>query len=143
MNGIDALYKVRSAEQELLELRMQIDRLEWSLLPSGISYDKDNVQSSPRNQMEEKMPEIIDLISMYERRMKALLALKIECEKIMEQMENPLHRVMIQKYFFDGKTYEKIAEELNYTDRWIAEQMKRAKAKFNKDFMLIHPTSVI
>lgn len=61
----DEVYKFltrpRRIEREVLRLRARIDELNASLLPSGIRYDKDRVQTSPGDPLTQVMVQIDQL----------------------------------------------------------------------------------
>ena len=66
------LGRVRNLIRKEQKLRRHIEELRLSLLPSGIRYDKDKVQTSPLDQMLEALSEI----DHYERkRLKVVKAL--------------------------------------------------------------------
>ncbi len=110
------LGRVRNLTRKELKLRRHIEELRYSLLPSGIRYDKDKVQTSPMDQMLEVLSEI----DRYEReRLKVVKALidirSIIARKIIVLPEKEYY--VLSQYYLRLRTIKEISEDLQITER--------------------------
>ena len=109
---------VRSLRKKEKRLREQIEDLRYSLLPSGITYDKEKVQTSPENltlntfarldEIEGELRQIV--VKLYSARVaitnKALIL-------------PPKERQVILRYYVDCWTIARVSDELKITDRHV------------------------
>ena len=104
------LGRVRNLTRKELKLRRHIEELRYSLLPSGIRYDKDKVQTSPIDQMLEVLSEI----DRYEReRLKVVKALidirSIIARKIIVLPEKEYY--VLSQYYLHLRTIKEVSED--------------------------------
>ena len=109
---------VRSLRKKEKRLREQIEGLRFSLLPSGITYDKEKVQTSPEDstlntfaQLDEIEGELRQIVvKLYSARVaitnKALIL-------------PPKERQVILRYYVDCWTIARVSDELKITDRHV------------------------
>ena len=109
---------VRSLRKKEKRLREQIEDLRYSLLPSGITYDKEKVQTSPEDstlntfaQLDEIEGELRQIVvKLYSARVaitnKALIL-------------PPKERQVILRYYVDCWTISRVSDELKVTDRHV------------------------
>ena len=109
---------VRSLRKKEKRLREQIEDLRYSLLPSGITYDKEKVQTSPEDstlntfaQLDEIEGELRQIVvKLYSARVaitnKALIL-------------PPKERQVILRYYVDCWTIARVSGELKVTDRHV------------------------
>ena len=112
------LGRVRNLTRKELKLRRHIEELRYSLLPSGIRYDKDKVQTSPEDstlntfaQLDEIEGELRQIVvKLYSARVaitnKALIL-------------PPKERQVILRYYVDCWTIARVSDELKVTDRHV------------------------
>ena len=107
---------VRSLRKKEKRLREQIEDLRFSLLPSGITYDKEKVQTSPEDttlntfarldELEGELRQIV--VKLYSARVaitnKALIL-------------PPKERQVILRYYVDCWTVSQVSNELQITER--------------------------
>ena len=112
------LGRVRNLSRKEQKLRLQIQELRFSLLPSGIRYDKDRVQTSPLDQMLEVLSDI-DKIERQRLKVlkvlidyRALIARKIIILPVKEYY-------VINQYFLQYKSMREISAELGITERHV------------------------
>ena len=67
------LYSVRDEQKEIEELTDRIYEMRMSLLPSGIRYDTDKVQTSPEDKLSECEAKIADYSTMLGQKKEALI----------------------------------------------------------------------
>ena len=110
------LGRVRNLARKELKLRRHIEELRYSLLPSGIRYDKDKVQTSPMDQMLEVLSEI----DRYEReRLKVVKALidirSIIARKVIVLPEKEYY--VLSQYYLHLRTIKDVSKDLQITER--------------------------
>lgn len=110
------LGRVRNLTRKELKLRRHIEELRYSLLPSGIRYDKDKIQTSPMDQMLEVLSEI----DRYERErlkiVKALIDIRsIIARKIIVLPEKEYY--VLSQYYLHLRTIKEVSEDLQITER--------------------------
>ena len=120
----DELFKIRNEQREIIELKERIDTEYNSLLPSGIRYDTDKVQTSPEDHMTKTMAEIDDHMRILSDRLSHLLTRKRRAEKIIGTLEDSRQRQALTLYFLTpgtekGRGYrmtmEEVADRMGYS----------------------------
>ena len=108
----------RELERTISRLAMVRDELEASLLPGGIRYDTDRVQTSP----EDRLPDVIGRIVELEDQIESLQAEKaraiMRISEAIEQLEDGGQKSVLTAYYIRRMPMRKIAESLNYSEQW-------------------------
>ena len=108
---------VRAERADIETLQLRIKELELSLLPRGIRYDRDKIQTSPSDQMIEVASKIDEL----ERKMQAKLVKlngdMVKAVTIVQAMPTPEYRQLITLRYLTGSrtSWEQIAEIMGYS----------------------------
>ncbi len=126
------LNQVRLNEIRIENLRERQEELYQSLLPSGIAYDKDKIQTSPTDSMSEKVAELVDL---YNSTLEAISELEKLKNTIIEQIQRLTdYRQMrvLYEHYIRGFSLNDIAIELNYTYKWVCKIHSFALEEFGK-----------
>ena len=85
------------------------------LLPPGISYDRDKVQTSPTDQMAAGVAEIVDLEEELDR-LRAQKALQVqEIDRLINMLDDEFEKTILVGYFIEGESIENMAERINYS----------------------------
>lgn len=119
MDILTFLKRIRAERLELLRLDEEREDLYLSLLPSGIRYDRDRVQTSPSD----KMPEIAGKLEQIDQRIKkrsAKLLADIELAHavIDEVPTSECRELLTLRYLMGGRkpnTWIQIAEAMDYS----------------------------
>lgn len=69
-----------------------------------------------------------------EKRNEAVLLLSMVNEAV-HGIKNPLHRELLEWYYLQGQTWERVAEEMHYSMTQIYTQRKKALDEINLDFL--------
>lgn len=112
------LGRVRNLSRKEQKLRLQIQELRFSLLPSGIRYDKDRVQTSPLDQM----LEVLSDIDKIERQRLKVLKVLIDYRALIARKIIILpakEYYVINQYFLQYKNMREISAELGITERHV------------------------
>jgi hypothetical protein len=97
---------------------------ELGLLPSGIAYDKDKVQTSPEDTMSKVIAKALDMQKELELSISVLQQKQIEAEKAIQKLDDSDEREVMRYYYMDteqGKplTWEQVAIRMNYYKRHV------------------------
>lgn len=107
---------VRNERADIETLQLRIKELQLSLLPRGIRYDSDKVQTSPSDQM----LEVAAKVDALERKMQAKLVKlnqdMVRAMEIVQAMPTPEYRQLLTLRYLTGHmSWEQIAEVMGYS----------------------------
>ena len=105
------------------EMGEQIEAMYAGLLPHGLRYDKDNVQSSGND----RTAETLDRIESKRRQRQALIERVDQDEEValkiiggVQQIDSREALILTMYYLRDGRdSFEEIGHELGYSGEWI------------------------
>ena len=116
------LQSIRSERMEVDYLLDMVEELRTSLLPSGINYDKINVQTSPDS---DPMLDVLEKIEKYENKIKEHLQGLLEnynnASQLIMMLEKPEHRQVLCLYYLDKSRlkWSDVAARMNYSEQRI------------------------
>lgn len=108
----DYLLQIKKIEAEIKNKELQRDTLRSCLLPSGIRYDLDRVQTSPEDQLAAIEARIVDLekeireLSHHKQRMLVTITNSIY------NLKDDSEKTVLLSYYIGRKKIETIAEEM-------------------------------
>ena len=105
MNVKQFLYSIRDEYKEIEELKMRIEELGTSLLPQGIRYDKDRVQTSPTDMTTDRMSELGDYEAMLQRKLVRLNRRRMLAQIRINALNDSKQRQILDLYFLSGRRY--------------------------------------
>lgn len=116
--------QIRKEQYEIEHLKRMISNAEAGLLPSGIRYDKDKVQTSPQDTMSKVIAKAVDMQRELEQSIAELQERHIEAEQLIKQLDNSDEREVLRYYYMDveqGKplTWEQVGIRMNYYKRHV------------------------
>ena len=108
---------IRSERQDIETLQIRIQELQLSLLPSGIRYDTDKVQTSPSDKMLEVTAKVDALERQMNRKLKKLNDDMIKAIAIVQAMPTPEYRKLLTLRYLDKDrmSWEQIADNMGYS----------------------------
>lgn len=108
---------VRAERADIETLQLRIKELQMSLLPRGIRYDTDKVQTSPSDQMLEVAAKLDALERKMQTKLVKLNNDMVKAMEIVQTMPTPEYRQLITLRYLTGRmTWEQIAEIMEYDD---------------------------
>ena len=130
--------QIRKEQNEIKSLQATINSKECDMLPQGIRYDKDRVQTSPRDTMPERCGEIASYRMELNESMERLLDHKAEAERMLRDLKDPDEREVMRYYYMrpeDGylMTWDQVAIRMNYYKRHVLRIHGNALAHLAKD----------
>lgn len=129
MDGKTALYRIRNSKPRLKIIEEKIEELKYSLLPTGIRYDHDKVQTTPEDRMLKVFEKIDDRRLGYEFELLEYQRLTELCERIIHDI-SPKEANALTFFFIDGLSEAAAAKKMGVSER----HFRRAKADGMKLF---------
>lgn len=139
--GRKILFQIRKSPLRIKQLEMQIDEIYYELLPSGMRYDLDKVQSSPQNKMEKLIIKAQEYKEQLIDEKLELVGMKSQAEECLKDIDIN-RRAAIEFYFFNGLTEEKAADKMFMTERNFRYLKKKAIDDFEKRWAEKYPTPI-
>lgn len=102
MDVLDFLKSIRHKRRELAALISYEEDLRLSLLPSGIRYDLDKVQTSPTDRMLEMMSKLGDMSAKTDEFKATLIADISLAEKLVDAMPTSKYRTLLRLRYLYG-----------------------------------------
>lgn len=97
------LYQIREEQREIDELKDRIRTVESSLLPAGIRYDLDKVQTTPSDGTTERLAKMIDYRDQLAEKAGRLAERRAEAQRIIDTLEKSVERQVLDLYFLSEK----------------------------------------
>ena len=128
----DFLLGPRRISDEIWRKDLRRQELKSCLLPSGITYDKDPVQTSPEDSMARIMAEIDELDGQIDalQRSRAFEILRIS--RVIDRMEDPREATVLDAYYLGRRSMQEIAEHLHYSERHVYRLRSEGVAKMSQ-----------
>ena len=109
------LGKIRYTSRKIDERQLQLRFLESKLLPSGIRYDTERVQTSPSEQMPEIMGEIEKVQQEIDQLKGTLIHEITEVGTVIDKLGNDNEKTVLKMYFLSFADIPDIAKALHYS----------------------------
>jgi Mg2+ and Co2+ transporter CorA len=122
---LDSLIKAKLEQIEELRSLAEKATVEAKLVKI---YNKNSYQS---DRVGDIVAKIVDLNNEINEYIDQLIDLKAEAVRLIDSLENPDYRLLLNLRYINGYTFERIAVEMNYCYRWITELHGRALEAFN------------
>ena len=112
---------IRLERREIRILNEKIYAREMDLLPSGIRYDKDQIQTSIEDTMTAKMAELGDYELKRKELLRTLTTRQAQAIEIVSHIPDTKQRQVMEIYYFDtnNPTWDDVADEMGYDRRYI------------------------
>lgn len=117
MTGYDYMMRPRRLELRIRRVCLQIEELESCLLPQGIRYDKDKVQTSPEDQLSKVAARILELEKIRDQMIRERALLILEVQDNIDTLDSEPERLVLEAYFLSRMSMVSIAEMMHYSLR--------------------------
>lgn len=118
---------INSKTEQLENLRSIVFSL------SGNSEDERVQTSNGSDKIGYIMPKIIDLENELNNRINEFIDLKTEVTKKIDEVPDMECRLLLMLRYLNFKTWEEIAEKMNYSDRWVRQELHSRALKIFKN----------
>lgn len=122
----------REIDKEINQLLIAKQEACEKALGGAVDISKEKVQSSNGNSVEYKFVNLADYEYLIDKKIDELFACKMEILKVINKVKNNQYRTLLVAYYINCKSFEKIAEEMDYSTRWIHTLHKRALEKIGE-----------
>ena len=124
---------IRLERREIRILNEKIYAREMDLLPSGIRYDKDQIQTSIEDTMTAKMAELGDYELKRKELLRTLTTRQAQAIEIVSHIPDTKQRQVMEIYYFDtsNPTWDDVADEMGYDRRYILKVHGNALCRIN------------
>lgn len=125
MKSKDYLKSIRKEQKEIKNLQEQKEAIYFSLLPSGIRYDKDRIQVSPEDMLPDKVIKMSELTKEINSYIEHLEKNKAKALRLIRKIEDSNHRQVLVLYYLTLNTngspmsWIDVAELMGYSEDWI------------------------
>lgn len=113
------LKRVESLDQELQIVNMKIERLESCIQAHGIRYDRDRVQTSPKDAVAEVMAEIDPLLDKREKLTHEITRAVAETSEIIDRLKDGNQCLVMHYRYTAGLPFEEIARRMSYSPQRV------------------------
>ena len=117
MTGYDYMMRPRRLELRIRRICLQIEELESCLLPQGIRYDKDKVQTSSEDQLSKVAARILELEKVRDQMIHERALLILEVQDNIDTLDSEPERLVLEAYFLSRMSMVSIAEMMHYSLR--------------------------
>ena len=118
-----------SIDQLITKLQWQRDQLESLVLPNGVRYDSDPVQSSPSDRMAEILAEVADIDVRIEQLKHQRMENEISTLEVITMLDDDKDRKVLTEYYVNKKSIKQISESMHYSVQHIYRIFRRASQK--------------
>lgn len=134
------LKKIRHEQREILDLQREIKYLEKSLLPGGIRYDLDKVQTSPSDKVNDILAKVGDYKAKIETKLAVLLDNENKALRMIDGLESSAQRRVLKAYYLsspeptdDLPTWDDVAATLHFSIQRVHQHHGDALEILNAD----------
>lgn len=128
------LRDIKKTESRMMRLKIRIVRLEQELLPGGIDYSKDVVQTSPSDRMPDVMAKISELRDdLSAQTVEYIHSTNIAMDVIEKMCDERYARVIFDIYI-RGLSRGEVAGDMNYSSSHIKRLIAEAEAAFKRTY---------
>ena len=114
----DYLRKIQATENNLKKKRDELEALRYKASGAGaIRYDKDRVQTSPKDYLSMAIDDIIEIEKQIEEDEAAVEKTKGEAYSIVRRMPEADHRAMIEWFYLNGVPMAEVSINMNLSER--------------------------
>lgn len=120
------LEQAKYVRREMLRAREKVREIDMRITSlSSMRYDKDPIQATPVNQMEEGVMELIEAKDRMQALERKYWQLYVDISSELDLVDDPLQREVLKQYYLDGKKMRSIGYNLNYDVKWIYKLFNR------------------
>ena len=126
-----------NAERAINAKLEQISKLRALATKTTQTLQPDKVQSSMENKTQKIIAKIVDLENEVDAEIDRLVDIKAQVEAVIRQVPDAAQRILLERRYILGETWEQIAVAMNYTYRNICYLHGKALVAVQKSFHCI------
>lgn len=129
MTAKEWLNRGRNLNEEINALIKAKEKALYDACNVSIAYDKERVQTSQNNSTEAKFTRFADYSKYIDERIDKLYKIKQEILKAVSAVDNSTYRALLIERYINFKTWEQIADYMNYSRMHVTRLHGRALQK--------------
>lgn len=110
------LLRIRELEWTIWRMCLRRDELQSCLLPAGVRYDKDVVQTSPEDKLGAIAGAVIELDQRIQKLQQQKARMVMEIGAAIEQLDDERERTILVAYYISRKSIKDIAKAITYSE---------------------------
>lgn len=122
--------------KQIRQIDIQIESLNMSMLPNGISYDKLNVQSSPTDPMTEYAVRLDELYRKREDLQRQYLEAQGDITLKISWLSDETQKTVLTARFIGHEDFSRIAKELEMSERNMFRLYKKGLSVINEKLVI-------
>ena len=126
------LKPIKEMESRIRSIEEEIERYMALATKMTPNYDGNKIQGTPKNKIEEATIKIEEYRGKLSRALLKSLDYKNKCLNKVEKMETGTLRTILILYYFQNKTLEQTAEEMDRSYRWTYDMFTSALDEYAK-----------
>lgn len=126
MTAKEYLRQYLDADRAINAKLEQISKLRALATKTTQTLQPDKVQSSNENKTEKIIAKIVDLENEVDAEIDRLVDIKTQVEAVIRQVPDAIQRIILERRYIIGETWEQIAVAMNYTYRHVTRLHGRA-----------------
>ena len=126
------LKPIKAMESQIQSIEEEIERYMTLATKMTPNYDGVRIQGTPKNKTEEATIKIEEYRAKLSKVLLKSLDYKNKCLNKVERMETGTLRTILILYYFQNKTLEQTAEELDRSYRWTYEMYTSALDEYSR-----------
>ena len=112
------LIRIRSVERNIKNKRNELDALRYKASGAGaIRYDKDRVQTSPKDYLTMAIADIIELEKQIREDVAEAEEMRTEAYAIVRKLIEPEYRTLIEWFYLNGVSMTETADRMHMSER--------------------------
>ena len=123
MSSKEYLRQYRYIKMQLESLRESCEMAYSLLVSCGIDPSNEHLSGSGGNAQERALVRYLEYKDKLEKKCDELMTLKKEIEAVIEAVREPVLRVLLRKYYIDGRNWEQTSEAIGYSVRWTIKRL--------------------
>lgn len=127
------LTKPNRLQSEIVKLIERVDALKASLLPMGIRYDTDRVQTSPDDRTATVMAEIDRLEREIRKKYLEKAETIAQIGRLIDTLDDEREAQILNAYYLAGMPIRDIAQEMYYSPAYIYDLKRRGETKLPEE----------
>lgn len=117
MTAKEYLVQARTITRRIEEARERVSRLRAQLEAGRLMGNPERTVRGTAADWTDRADDLIELEKRICARIRELCHIELEIMDVIEKVEDPLCREVLELYYLDGLTWEKVAERMGYSVR--------------------------
>lgn len=127
------LEQAKYVRREMLRAREKVREIDMRITSlSSMRYDKDPIQASPVNQMEEGVMQLIEAKDRMQALERKYWQLYVDISAQLDLVDDPLQREVLKQYYLDDRKIRSICYNLNYEQAWVYQLFNKGLDDFSR-----------